>query len=188
MNPPSFTLDKMACMKVFTKFRRLTAMVSVAFFCCASSSFAATSDVIGEKSFGDWRSVLYQDQNDGQLYCSLEPNETNQIVRVRYYKRDDDAYLEIFNPGWNPTEDRVTFGLRIQRNEGDATTYQFDGKTWGDAYAHDLLDTNAFELVMTLFGGAAKMAVRSRNGQNVVHFSMSGIRDAISDFKDCMKK
>ena len=175
-------------MKVFAKIRRLTALISAVFICCTSAPFAATSDVRGEKSFGDWRSVLYQDQKDGQLYCSLEPNETNQIVRVRYYKQDDDAYLEIFNPGWNPTEDRVTFGLRIQRSEGDATTYQFDGKTWGDAYAHDLLDTNAFEMVMTLFGGSTKMAVRSRDGQNVVHFSMSGIRDAISDFRDCMKK
>tara|TARA_R110002020_G_scaffold27505_17_gene88696 strand:- start:797 stop:1333 length:537 start_codon:yes stop_codon:yes gene_type:complete len=148
---------------------------------CVTSARSASFDVIEERTYGDWRAVLYENKSGARRFCAAESEASDGTVfRIAVYLDDRDAFFEIFNPKWNLREAAATFTLVF-----DDIRAELRGKAYSDAYVYNLVDQEKTQLLLGLLIGNSTVSVQNANGEVASRFSLRGSRDAIGSFAKC---
>lgn len=149
-------------------------------------SSAATFEVVKEKLYGDWKSILYRNDNGGRLFCALESEKSGTAFRINSYRAGGDTFLEVYNPSWTLMEGEVRFSFEFQIEESPLGM-ELRGKSWGDSYTYDLLDVSVFKTLLSVISAANSFKVVNSNGAPIATFPMSGSRKAVADFVNCIQ-
>jgi len=76
------------CMKPWL--RILLVMLAFTHF---SVAVAATFDILNQKTFGSWSSILFKNQNGDRLFCALQSTSDGVVFRVNQYRDTKDTFL-----------------------------------------------------------------------------------------------
>lgn len=82
-------------------------------------------------------------------------------------------------------EGDVRFSLEFDVNE-EKFLLKLKGRSWGDNYSHDILDKKNFNLMLGLLMSSKSVRIINSNNTQLLKFSLSGSREAITDFTSCI--
>lgn len=146
---------------------------------------AASFTEVEATRHGDWRSVLYRNDRDARLFCAFESVAESPILRINSYLSDGDTFLEIFDPSWTKLEGVARFSLKFEIPAHGEIEMELKGKSWGDSYTYDILETDTFGNMQAFLEMGRRVKIENSNGANLAEFRLKGSTAALRAFNAC---